>query len=35
MVHLVATMLSNGLTRLYTFNREDFSRFKEIEVLTP
>lgn len=32
---LVATMLSNGVTRIYTFNQEDFSKFKEIEVLMP
>lgn len=32
---LVATMLSNGLTRIYTFNQEDFFKFEEIEVLTP
>jgi toxin-antitoxin system PIN domain toxin len=34
-LHLVATMLSNSITRLYTYNRADFSRFQEIEVLTP
>ncbi len=32
---LVATMLGNGLTRLYTLNRTDFERFPGIEVLTP
>jgi toxin-antitoxin system PIN domain toxin len=32
---LVATMLGNGITRLYTFNRTDFERFPGIEVLTP
>lgn len=34
-LYLVATMLSNNITRLYTYNRADFSRFQEIEVLTP
>jgi len=32
---LVATMLSNGVIRIYTFNLEDFSKFKEIEALKP
>jgi toxin-antitoxin system PIN domain toxin len=32
---LVATMLGNGITRLYTFNRTDFERFPGIEILTP
>lgn len=32
---LVATMLSNGVTKIYTFNQEDFSKFKEIEALIP
>ena len=30
-----ATMLGNGITKLYTFNRTDFERFPGIEVLTP
>jgi toxin-antitoxin system PIN domain toxin len=34
-LQLVATMLSNNITRLYTFNQDDFSKFKEIEVLSP
>lgn len=34
-LQLVATMLSNNITRLYTFNLDDFSKFKEIEVLSP
>lgn len=34
-LQLVVTMLSNNVTRLYTFNLDDFSRFKEIEVLSP
>ena len=32
---LAATMLGNGITKLYTFNRTDFERFAGIEVLTP
>jgi predicted nucleic acid-binding protein len=34
-VQLVATMLTNKVTRIYTYNRDDFIRFKEIEVLNP
>ncbi len=34
-LQLVATMLSNNVTNIYTFNQSDFSKFKEIEVLTP
>jgi predicted nucleic acid-binding protein len=34
-LQLVATMLVNNVTRLYTYNREDFIKFKEIEVLAP
>ena len=34
-IQLVATMLSNGVTRLYTFNLDHFRRFKEITLLTP
>ena len=34
-LQLVATMLSNNVTRLYIYNQEDFLKFKEIEVLTP
>lgn len=32
---LVATMLSSGVTRIYTYNQQHFSRFQGIEVLTP
>lgn len=32
---LVATMLGNGVHRIYTFNRADFASFSEIDVLTP
>lgn len=34
-LHLVATMLENGVTRIYTFNVRHFAPFSEIEVLTP
>ena len=32
---LVATMLENGVTRIYTYNTKDFDIFSEIEILTP
>ena len=32
---MVATMLLNNVIQLYTYNQDDFSRFKEIEVLAP
>lgn len=32
---LVATMLANGVTRLYTYNQDHCAEFKEIEVLRP
>lgn len=34
-VQLVATMLGNGVSQIYTYNRSDFEKFSEIEVLTP
>ena len=34
-LHLVATMLSNNVTRLYTYNRDHFTKFNEIQLLTP
>jgi uncharacterized protein len=34
-LHLIATMKANGILRIYTFNREDFEAFSELEVLTP
>ena len=34
-LQLAATMLSNNVTQIYTYNQADFSKFKEIEVLTP
>ena len=32
---LVATMLSNNVSRIYTYNQADFAQFEEIEVLNP
>jgi predicted nucleic acid-binding protein len=32
-VQLVAGMLGNGIRRIYTFNRDDFTPFDELEVL--
>ena len=34
-VQLVATMLGNGVSQIYTYNRKDFEKFSEIDVLTP
>jgi len=34
-LHFVATMLSNDMRRLYTYNRDHFTKFTEVEVLTP
>ena len=34
-VQIVATMLSNGITTIYTYDTGHFSRFEEIEVFTP
>jgi len=34
-LRLVATMISNNVSRLYTYNTEDFAQYKEIEVVTP
>jgi len=34
-LQLVATMLSNNITQIYTYNKSDFSKFKEIKVLSP
>jgi predicted nucleic acid-binding protein len=34
-VQLVASMLGNGIKRIYTFNRDHFDRFSEVEALTP
>ena len=32
---LVASMMTNGIDQILTFNERDFRRFKEITVLTP
>ena len=34
-LQLIATMLGNGVRKIYTFNRSDFELFEEIEVLEP
>lgn len=34
-LYLIATMLENGVRRIYTFNTDDFTPFSEIEVLAP
>lgn len=34
-LQLVAAMLSNNITRIYTFNRVHFEKFTEIEALEP
>ncbi|HGJ64574.1 TPA: PIN domain-containing protein [bacterium] len=34
-VQIVATMLSNNVKKLYTYNHKHFERFKEIEVMIP
>lgn len=34
-LQLVAVMLSNKVKRIYTFNRNDFEKFTEIEVVEP
>ncbi len=34
-LQIVATMKLNGISRIYTFNTDDFKPFAEIEPLTP
>ena len=34
-LHLVATILENDVTRIYTYNAADFAHISEIEVLNP
>ena len=34
-LHLAATMLSNGVTKIYTFNTKDFEPIPGIEVMNP
>jgi len=33
--NIAATMLTNGIVRLLTFNPDDFKRFVEIELIIP
>ena len=34
-LHIVATMLSHGITHIYTFNEKDFDVFSEITAINP
>jgi predicted nucleic acid-binding protein len=34
-IQLAATMLGNGVRRIYTWNVRDFRRFRELQVLVP
>ena len=34
-LQIAATMRANGVRRIYTFNRDDFEVFPELEVFTP
>lgn len=34
-LQIIATMKQNGISRIYTFNTDDFKAFQEIEPLTP
>ena len=34
-LQLIATMLVNGITRIYTFNARHFQPYQEIEVIVP
>jgi predicted nucleic acid-binding protein len=34
-LQLAATMLANGVSRIYTFNSEDFAAFPDLAVVTP
>jgi predicted nucleic acid-binding protein len=34
-LQIVATMLANGVQRIYTFNMGDFEVFSELSILTP
>jgi len=34
-LQIIATMKLNGISRIYTFNADDFTPFSEIEPLTP
>jgi len=34
-LQLVATLLGNGVKRIYTFNRSDFEPFSDLQILVP
>lgn len=34
-LQLTATMLANGVSRIYTYNRSDFAMFRELEISEP
>lgn len=34
-LQLAATMIENGVRRIYTYNRADFESLAELDVLTP
>ncbi len=34
-LQLAATMIENGVRRIYTYNRADFETLEELDVLTP
>jgi len=34
-LQIIASMLANGVERIYTFNRDDFTTFTELAVVTP
>ncbi len=34
-LQIIATMLANGIQRIYTCNAKDFLKFPELEVVTP
>jgi predicted nucleic acid-binding protein len=34
-VQLIATMLGNGVQRIYTFNRSDFEPYPQVQVISP
>jgi predicted nucleic acid-binding protein len=34
-LQIAATMLANGVPRIYTYNTSDFEAFKELAVSTP
>jgi len=34
-LQLIATMLENGVRRIYTYNQRDFEPFTELDIFTP